>query len=622
MPVFVLFVFGAVILGAGAMLSPAWPTKQPRVGLAAAFALAIVVGGSVFYASLFEWDTLVIDYLLFALVVGIFLGGTLSIGQARAEKRGETLSDADQGWTGPQDLFFFLAVALICAAPVLLFPAPPGEKGQLYGFLALTTRAGGTFDTLAPFQPQIAYLYAPGFPALTAYLSQQLNQSIPTVQFSVGAVLALLNVWVAYDFGAELRDKRLGRAMALAMLASLGLLGVLLDADFTALLGLLFTQAFFIFAIRYTQTRYPVDAVGAGLMLGAVAFSQASMLIIALLGYIPWLATMWLGSPRPSWTTWGVLALGVPLVALAGIAPWLADILPLLGAGLGEPIERSAENMFILTQYHGVWIVFPMALGLYTGWLRRDPVVILAATWLLFILDFSTTGGITGLLPALTRYANPADVAWHGPIIPYSILGGMGLLWAWDSQVVPRTGAMSYRQSYAANALIVVGVLLLVIFNRPALTLARDLFNLPGAYASQADVRAMLWLRDNTPADARVLNYPVEFEGEWVPVIAERDSVYFPLPHNHRDDSDNAAEREALRAFWHNPADPAHADLLREAGISYVIVPQVVTNPQAARDSWRWREPPETQAGGLVSAAPYLQRVYERDGAAVYAVRE
>ena len=45
----------------------------------AALALAVVIGGSLFWAMLFGWNTLVIDYLLFALVTVIFLGGTLSL---------------------------------------------------------------------------------------------------------------------------------------------------------------------------------------------------------------------------------------------------------------------------------------------------------------------------------------------------------------------------------------------------------------------------------------------------------------------------------------------------------------------------------------------------------------
>ena len=41
MSLFIVFVVGAVIIGAGAMLSPTWPTSQPRVGLSAAFSLAL-----------------------------------------------------------------------------------------------------------------------------------------------------------------------------------------------------------------------------------------------------------------------------------------------------------------------------------------------------------------------------------------------------------------------------------------------------------------------------------------------------------------------------------------------------------------------------------------------------
>jgi hypothetical protein len=95
------------------MLAPAWNTAQPRIGLSAALALGLVMGGAIFWAMLFGWDTLVIDYLLFALVTAIFLGGTLSYGQKRAEARGEVLLDADQGWPGPRDLLFFAFVALL-----------------------------------------------------------------------------------------------------------------------------------------------------------------------------------------------------------------------------------------------------------------------------------------------------------------------------------------------------------------------------------------------------------------------------------------------------------------------------------------------------------------------------
>src|SRR5690606_38137705 len=297
MPFFVVFIFGAVVIGAGAMLAPAWPTRQPRIGLNAALALAVVIGGSLFWAMLFGWNTLVIDYLLFALVTTIFLGGTLSYGQMRAEQRGEELADAAQGWPGPRDLPFFGLVALIFVLPALVLPVPLDADAQGFGYLALMARMGGSFDTLAPFHPEITYLYSPGFPILAAYLSQQLGQGMHHVQFGLGVALAFLCVWLAYDLGAELRDKRLGRAMALAMLGGLALFLMFMDSHFTALMGLAFALAFVIFGYRYNRDGLRADAVGGGLMLGAVVIAHPDTAVILALGYGPWLLTMWLGNP-------------------------------------------------------------------------------------------------------------------------------------------------------------------------------------------------------------------------------------------------------------------------------------------------------------------------------------
>lgn len=612
MPLFVIFVFGAVILGAGVMLSPAFPTRQPRIGLASAFALAIIVGGTIFYAMLFGWDILVIDYLLFALVVGIFLGGTLSIGQARAEARGEVLEDQDQGWPGPQDLAMIGVFALVFILPVLILPVPLGAQGQLEGYLALAVREGQTLDTLAPFLPDVTYVHAPGFSALIAYLSQQLGQGIHIVVFVVGGVLGLVCVWLAYDLGGEQQDKRLGRAHALAILLSPGVLGAYLDGYGTGLMGLVFTMAFVIFALRYMRSGYPVDVFLAGLMLGAVIVSDLNLLIVALLGYIPWLATMWLGEPKPDPQRWLVLALGVPLVAVLATSPWLLNTD--FGILFDAPnFERDAvANLTILIQYHGYWIFFVAILGAWLGWLRRDPLAIMAIGWLFFVFDFSVTGGITGLLPFLTQIADPAYVARFGPIIPYTILGGMALLWVWNDYIAPRTGSLSYRQTYglAGLLLIVVGGVALI-----APSLRNVDFSFDPAYASADDLAAMTWLNDNTEPDStRVLNF--YDEADWVPVVSNRDSVYYPaLPTQRREET---PEQSALAAFWRDPTESENR--LRDAGITHIIVPQALVEPTA--DLWRFGAEIEFTLTVSLDEVDYLERVFVQNGAAVYALRD
>lgn len=626
MTLFIIFVFGAVILGTGALLAPAWPTAQPRIGLAAALALGLVVGGALFYAMLFGWDTLVVDYLLFALVTTIFLLGTLTFGQRRAEARGVALADFYEGWPGPRELLFFGFAALIFIVPTLMLPVPLDTDAQGFGYLALMARLGGGFDSLAPFRPEIHYLYAPGFTALAAYLSHQLGQPLHLIQFSAAAVLGLLNVWLAYDLGCELRGPRLGRATALAMLAGTGLFTAYMDSHFTSLLALVFAQAFITYALRFLRDGLPIDAVGAGLMLGAVVLSHPDTTIIVGLGYAPWLLTMWLGKPRPTLRRWLTLAAGVPLLALVAISPWLWSLRPLLGSDIVSPFVRDPAYWQVMVLYHGVVILIPVIIGAVFGLRSRDQAVLLAVGWLALVLDFAAVGLVEGLIPGLAapllRYDYPFSIAWHGPIIPYALLGGMGLLWLWDRLFAGRLGVHSRRYGTILLAAGIIVLLALPLFGRDLLALSKGRIGFYGAFASHDDVRAMDWLRQNTAPDARVLNYPAPHEGDWVPVIAERDSVYYRPQPFFRGDAESRAEQEQLRAFWANPADPDNATLLEAAGIDYVIVPQVVANPDALAQMYRWRAPFAVEMASPVEAAPYLELVFDASGARVYQLAE
>ncbi len=624
MPLIVIFIFGAIIIGAGVMFSPAWPTREPRIGLNAVLAMALIVGGSVFWASLFGWSTLVVDYLLFALVTGIFLFGTLSYGQKRAEKLGKTLADAEQGWPGPADVLFFALAALIFIVPALVLPVPLDTDAQGFGYLALMAKQGGDFRTLSPFNPEITYLYSPGFIGLASHLSKQLEQGLQTVQIGIAAVLGLIFVMLAYDFGSEVRDQRLGRAMALASLAGVGLFLAFMDSHYTTLLALDFAFAFITFAYRYLRDRYPIDAVAAGLMLGAVVISHPDTTIILALGYVPWLLTMWLGKPRPTLASWAVLVVAVPLIAVVAIGPWLLTIRDLLGADITSPFERDPAYWQVMITYHGVLIPIIAILGALVGLRARRQEAILAVGWLLVALDFAAVGLIEGifggLLGPIERYDYPFSVAWHGPIIPYTILGGIGLLWLWDRLFERRLGKPLSRY---APALLTAGIVVALAgyFLAPLLLQAsKGRVSFYGAFSSADDVRAMEWLRDHTPEDVRILNYSAAHEADWAPVISERRTVYFrPQPFFTGDEA-ALAEQERLRAFWQDPADPARLPLLQEADVDYVLVPQIVTNPASIATMWRWRGPFLEDSVSSVADAPYLELVFDSNGAQVWQV--
>ena len=629
-PLSIMFIVGSVLLGAGALLAPALPGAVARIGLGAALTLALVLCGALAWTMLFGWDTLIIDYLLFALVTAVLLGGTLGRGHLARAREGADAGDADIAWPGRTELALFALAAALFALPVLLLPAPPDTDAQGFGYLALMTRLGGSLDNLAPFHPEIDYLYAPGFSALVAWLSEKLGHPLHQVMFAFAAVLGLINVWLAHDLGGDLGGRDLGRAVALAMGGGLGLYLAFLDSHVTTLLALVYTQGFVLCALRYQRDGERMDLACAGLFLAAVVLSHPDTTIILALGFGPCLVSMWAGEPRPELRRWLLLLLAAPLLALLLISPWLLRIMPLLGGEIVSPFTRSSSYALTMLVFHGVWS-WPLALiGARAGWRHQQQATLLALGWLLLCADFAFLGVSERIAPwlPLFHYDYPFSIAWHGPIIPLSLLAGQGLLALWH-RVEARWPERLWQR--AGRAVLVLAFLLVagaLLFPSQLLSFSKGRIGVHGVFVSEADVAAMTWLRENTPPDARVLNFPgselgSSWEGDWAAVISERDSVYYRGQPFFRGDEASLAGQERLRAFWLDPADPAQEAALIEAGIDYVLVPQIVAAPESFAQAWRWHEPDawKLPMASTVAEAAYLTLVFERDGAQVYALR-
>ncbi|WP_158626234.1 hypothetical protein, partial [Corallococcus praedator] len=85
-----------------------------------------------------------------------------------------------------------------------------------------------------------------------------------------------------------------------------------------------------------------------------------------------------------------------------------------------------------------------------------------------------------------------------------------------------------------------------------------------GAFASRNDLTAMLWLKDNTPVDTLILNHPGDHEGDWVPLITQRNAIFFrPQPFFQQTDM---LEKQwaAFKTFWANPGAPENSALLKQ----------------------------------------------------------
>lgn len=296
----VFFIFCAVIMGAGAMLSPAYPTSQPRIGFSAALALALIAGGAVFYGTAAGWNTLVVDYMLFLLVISIFLGGTLNHGQKRAEALGEELSDADQGWPGPFDLLGLVAAFALYLVIAVFFAVPDPSL---------------SFDAAQINTGQLS-LYTTGTPAFTtvvSYLSGQLGAPVRDVQAAMSVVMAGLIVWLAYDLGAEFSAKPLGRRLAF-LTTPLLVIPVTVGAG-PLLMGIVFLLALAAFALRYIRHGSRVDILTGGLMLGAVALTIPPLPVIALALVIG--AGLWVAIKKSpvSGVAFAGLAIAIALIA-------------------------------------------------------------------------------------------------------------------------------------------------------------------------------------------------------------------------------------------------------------------------------------------------------------------
>lgn len=617
-------IFLGLLLGAGTLAASGLPGRGARIGLGAALTLALAIDAIWLFAPLAGWSSALADAAwvgVFALIVLIALSRSYHY-QSRPNLPRWT-------WPSARDFAALGVIVAVFGAIVALLPVPLDTDAQGFGYLALMLREGEDYTSLAPWHPEISYLYSPAYPGLIAHFSARVPVGIHVLQLAFSAATAVIFLWMAYDLGAELRDRRLGRAFLVAAVIGLGLITAFLDSHYTALLALVCALAFITFVLRYVRARRWSSALFAAICLAAVPLSQPDTTIALIIGYVPWLVLLGLARPRIGWRTWGMVALVIPLTALALTLPWLASIRDLLGSDIESPFEVALEHWRTLVLMHGGVIVVLALGGALLGLRERTPAQLLMIVWLVAIVEFSTLGLLERFFPQvmapLLKYDYPFSLAWHGPIIPYFVLGGTALAWLADRLGADRTDRWARRLAYPVMALALVALGLGVAFFDEVLDFSREYVSFYGAFSSRADVEAMEWLRNNTPPDARVLNHPGPHEGDWAPVIAERDTVYFRPQPFFRGVAEAEAEQLAFRPLWREPDDPEQdfGALLADFGVDYVLLPQVFGEPDAFDDMLRWRPPLPEAASYLtrpLSEASYLRLVHEVDGARIYQV--
>lgn len=251
MILFITFVFAAVIIGAGAMLAPAWQTERPRIGLAAALILAVIIGGAGLWAVIFQWNTLIVDYLLFGIVSAVILGGTIVQAQ-------QNQADVDSHWFSTRDKIFLAMITSLCLLLALWVAMSPWQ-----GHLNDPTRQIMTSQSMQAVQS----VRSLGFHMLSAYLSSQLHQGIPTVQAGLAIGLALLLTLIAYDFGVELHSATGGYIIASGLFIVVILPILLLTEQYDRLLTVIFVIAALTYILRLSRQVSYRDCVALSVIL-------------------------------------------------------------------------------------------------------------------------------------------------------------------------------------------------------------------------------------------------------------------------------------------------------------------------------------------------------------------
>jgi hypothetical protein len=619
----------AVVVGLpGWLLYRAW---LRRLGLSWRVGAGIVLAGlSVLFSDL----AALAGYRLWLMLVvcGVVLVGALVV-YFLAPRRSDPSTPPTT-----TDVLFHLLLFAIFLAPAFVLYLPLDTDAQGFGYLALMVRQGGTIDTLAPWQPEVRYLYSPALFVWWAFFSDLFHLPLHQVMLPFTHVAAGLAALLSIDLGAVLLPgrPRMRWLLPLTLVGGLGLFLTLLDSAYTSILALLFVILFLILTFRAAQEPRGSIVALASVALAAVALTHPDTIIILLIGYLPFYLTFWLSrSQFRTRRVWLRLFVLIPAIGVVLTLPWVARVLPLFfEQHVVSPFVLRLSHIRQLILYHGLLVPLAALAGVVIALRRRRLADLLIVTWLIMVVDFSMFGLVDRVFSLfgldVMRYVYPFSVAWHGPIIPYAYLAALALDslldWRLAQRAKPvdplaRTPRWPVPVLSAGLGLIVV----LVALQGPILEASAGVLSFFGAFSSRADLAAMAYLREHTPEDALVLNYPLGFEGHWVPVIAERKSVTFreqPFFSGAEPYYERAA---ALSGVYFDLAAEDSYALVQQYGVTYVIVPQIVGDPARFGDMramMRWRWPEDTWRGfdTLPSEVDWLELLFEQDGAQVYRV--
>jgi hypothetical protein len=486
------------------------------------------------------------------------------------------------------DVALLIAMGLVLGVRLLIVRALDvplwGDSYQHTMITQLLVDNGGLFNSWEPYAPLQSLTYHFGFHSVVAVFHWLTGIEVVQAMVWVGQILNGLAVLVLYPLAVRVSGNRwagVGAVLVAGLLSPMPM-SYVNWGRYTQLAGQAILPAAVLvswLALESPRRDRRLAALS-WIAAGGLALTHYRVLIFYVIFVLAW-ALVFLRRE-----TWRRVLSRLTLVGIGAavlFVPWFAhtyagEITRSLGQKLSTGVDQlSSYNL----EYNTIgdlasylppfwWLVLAVAVAVGL-WQRKRGVLLISLWWFLLLIAtnpawfrLSGTGAISNFALFIAAY------------IPAGVLIGDML-----GQIMARAGSRRWAGALAALLVVGAGV-------GGARARIDDLQVPQHALVTRPDMRAMAWIRENTPKDAQFLVNSFFAYGDssivgsdggwWLPLLAKRANTVPPLNYG--------TEREPWPGYrqWVNElarrlrgvdmSTPATLTLLRECGVTHVYVGQ------------------------------------------------
>ncbi|MEM3553502.1 MAG: DUF6541 family protein [Candidatus Bathyarchaeia archaeon] len=566
--------------GAGGRGEVPWPA---RMGLAAGISLAL-------YPLLFLWTDL----------AGLHLGplyawGPVALGLAvlawryrrwRPRQGWEALrawARSDAFWP---DLTFLLILALVFGVRLLVvrtLDAPMwGDSYQHAVIAQLLVDNGGLFDSWEPYAELQSFTYHFGFHSAVAVFHWLTGTPVYRATLWVGQILNGLAVLALYPLSVRVSGNRWAGVLA-TLIAGLLLpmpMSYVNWGRYTQLAGQVILPAAVVFTWDFLESWWQNWRLAglAWLLIGGLALTHYRVLIFFVIFVISYLLLTLKDDLLYTFSRVSILGIGGGVLFL----PWFlhtfaGNILRIFGKQLTTPPNLASD---FARQYNAIgditrfmaplgWLLLVWAVG-FGLWRRQRATLVISLWWFLLLI---ATNPDWLYLPGSGSISNFA--LFIAVYIPAGLLIG-NMIGEW----------VAHRSTKFWAKLFAILTCVLGIFG--GLERLGDIDIASHTLITRPDLRAMAWIRENLPEDARFLvNSFFAYGGSvivgsdggwWIPLLTGRQNTVPPLNYGSergpKPDYVSWINALATQIEVHGVDHPETLKMLKERGIMFVYIGQ------------------------------------------------